>query len=56
VKLDQGEVAGAIRIDSRDVNPEILPFLPYMKDDVADIEARQADCQRIDGRKVELRA
>ena len=52
VKLSEGEPIGATRIARMDVDSELLPHLRYRADDLADLQKRQDDFKRIDGRKV----
>jgi hypothetical protein len=52
VKLRDGEPIGATRIARADVQSELLPHLPYRADDLADLQKREDDFKRIDGRRV----
>ena len=52
VKLRTGRVIGATQISRADVNEELLPYLAYRTDDAADLQKRQDDFKRIDGRRV----
>jgi hypothetical protein len=52
VKVSVGRVLGAAQISRADVNEELLPYLAYRTDDIADLEKRQDDFKRIDGRRV----
>ena len=52
VKLRAGRVIGATEISRADVNEELLPYLAYRTDDAADLQKRQDDFKRIDGRRV----
>jgi hypothetical protein len=52
VKLRAGRVIGATQISRADVNEELLPYLAYRTDDAADLQKRQDDFKRIDGRRV----
>jgi len=45
-------VIGATQISRADVNEELLPYLAYRNDDAADLQKRQDDFKRIDGRRV----
>jgi len=52
VKLSQGRVVGATQISRADVTAELLPYLAYRSDDVADLQKQPRDFRRIDGRRV----
>jgi hypothetical protein len=52
VKLSDGEPIGATRIGRADVHADLLPHLTYRADDLADLQKREADFKRIDGRRV----
>ena len=52
VKVSVGRVLGATQISRADMNEELLPYLAYRRDDAADLEKRQDDFKRVDGRKV----
>jgi|SRR5215813_46395 len=49
IKLNDGRVVGAAQIARNDVSAELLPYLAYRIDDVADFEKRRDDFTRIDG-------
>ena len=49
-KLRNGQVVGAVEIDSRDVNTDLLPHLPYMTSDARTLDKERGDFRRIDGR------
>jgi hypothetical protein len=52
VKLGDGKPIGATRIGPADVHAALLPHLSYRADDLADLQKRQNDFKRIDGRRV----
>ena len=52
VKISEARLVGATQIGRLDVSRELLPHLHYRADDLADLEKRQAEFKRIDGRKV----
>ena len=52
VKLDDGRPIGAARISGADVTAELLPHLAYRADDLPDLQKREGDFKRIDGRRV----
>jgi len=52
VKLNDGRVIGATRLSQADVNQDLLPYLTYRADDLADFQKRQDEFRRIDGRRV----
>jgi hypothetical protein len=52
VKLRDGRLLGATQLSRADVTRELLPYLTYRTDDLSNIEKRQDDFKRIDGRKI----
>ena len=52
VKLRDERVIGAAQIARPDVTSELLPYLAYREDDVAELQERRDQFRRIDGRKV----
>jgi hypothetical protein len=52
VKLVDGRVAAATDLCPRDVDIELLQYLPYRTGDAAAIEKQRDDFRRIDGRRV----
>lgn len=52
VKLVDGRAVAATDLYSRDVDSDLLEFLPYRAGDAAAIEKQRDDFRRIDGRRV----
>ena len=51
VKLNDESVVGATQIGRQDVHDDLLPYLAYQSDDVAELNKARGDFQTIDGRK-----
>lgn len=51
VKLRDGRVVGAADMSPTDVNPELLPYLPYCAAEAATLEGQRREFRRIGGRR-----
>ena len=52
VKLDGGRMIGAAELPRVDVSEDLLPYLAYRADDLAELQKREGEFRRIDGRRV----
>jgi hypothetical protein len=52
VKLFDARVIGAVQFAPAYVTQELLPYLAYQTDDIADLDKRRDEFRRIDGRNV----